>query len=88
MAARPLTFWHVAGDIIWRGNGRPVPIDVRQAHGLRAIYRDETRAAYRSGDLETAAKAAGLWVELGRALDALATYRRLFAAPDPWAQAA
>lgn len=73
----PLTFWHVAGDIIWRGDGRPTPISEADAVYLRELFSDEARAAYRAGAFGASAKAANLWMQLTKALDALALWRRV-----------
>lgn len=80
----PLTFWHVAGDIIWRGDGRCVPIEERQAEALREQYSTEARAAYLAGDREASAFATRLWLQLTEALDALALYRRVLRTGAPW----
>ena len=77
MPPHPLTFWHVAGDLIWRGDARCVPILEAQAQALRDLYEDEARAAYVARDMKAARHAANLWTELGNALDALDTWRRV-----------
>jgi hypothetical protein len=81
MSARPLTFWHVAGDVIYRADGRPMAISEDMALSLRATYRDECRAAYNARDFAEAAKTARLWCELGSALDALDMWRRVIGGP-------
>lgn len=77
MTAHPLTFWHCAGDIIWRGDGRWAAVTEFQARSLRDEFKTACRAAYNAGDFAPAAKAARLWMELGNALDALATWKRV-----------
>lgn len=74
---RPLTFWHVAGDIIWNGGARCIAIEAEQARALRDTYEDEASAAFLARDMAAARVAAGLWAQLGAALDALDTWRRV-----------
>jgi hypothetical protein len=76
LRSKPLTFSFCGGDIFWRADGRLTPICEETAIGLRALYSDESRAAYRAGDKDGSAFAAGLWTELTRALDALDAWRR------------
>ena len=75
MSERVLTFWHVAGDIIWRANGRPMAIHEIVALGLRETFEDAARAGWRARDIKAARRAAALYVELTNALDALAQWK-------------
>lgn len=86
MGERFLTFWHCAGDIIWRADRRPAPIDAAMASSLRDLYAEEARAAFIARDLRAAKAAASLYRELTDALDALDRWRRIVgAAPRaPW----
>jgi hypothetical protein len=61
------TFRFSGGNIIWCG----VPIEERQAVALRETYSTECRAAYQAGDHPSAVRAAKLWLQLTRGLDAL-----------------
>lgn len=76
-AARPLTFWHVAGDIIWRGGTRCTPITEEMARDLRDFFEEQARAAFLARDITAAKRAANHWTELGNALDALTEWRRI-----------
>jgi hypothetical protein len=75
-AERPLAFWHVAGDIIWRGDGRPTPITERTAREMRDLFAEETAANFHAERQEAAVVSAGLWLQLTKALDALDGWRR------------
>lgn len=76
MAGLPLTYWHVAGDIIWRGEGKPQPIPADEARDARERLSQQARLAFRRGDRETSKACAALWLELTKALDALDLYQR------------
>lgn len=71
-----LTFWHVAGDIIWRGDERPQPIEAEQVRGLMAIYRDEVKAAHLAGEHDVADRAQALLQQLYDASGALKMWRQ------------
>jgi hypothetical protein len=77
LQGRPLTFWHVGGDIIWRGPDGCEPISRLQAEMLREEFSQLARAFYRAGAMETSVRFATLWLELTRALDAQDTWRRV-----------
>lgn len=68
-----LTFWHVAGDIIWRGQ----PISLWQAHRLREGYASEARSCWAERDIKAAGRSAKLWRELTNALDAFCDWSRV-----------
>jgi len=75
----PLTFWHVAGDILWRGS--PIvclPITVHDADALRDLYACEVEAARLARDDAAEHVAVTLWLQLTEALTAR----------DAWARAA
>jgi hypothetical protein len=72
-----LTFWFVAGDIIWRGQ----PISVWQAQNLRETYEAEAKACWLGRDIAAARRSAKLWGELTRALDALDLHCRIVGRP-------
>lgn len=72
-AADALTFWHVAGDIIWRGQ----PISLWQAQQLRETYEREVRSCWIGRDIKAAARSAKLWRELTNALDAFCDWSRV-----------
>lgn len=78
LQGEPLVFWHVGGEIVWRGDGRCTPIDARQAEALRELYGDEADAAYCAGDRQASRCAAKLWVQLTHALDKHEQWKRLF----------
>lgn len=71
-----LTFWHVAGDIIWRGDERPQPIEAEQVRGLMAIYRDEVKAAHLAGEHDLADRAQALLQQLHDANAGLGQWQR------------
>lgn len=68
LSAKPLTFWHVGGDILWRATGKPEPIERRQAEALRDIYGDEADAAVTADHDDT--QAHDLFMEVSRAIAA------------------
>lgn len=78
LKGEPLTFWHVAGDIIWRGD-HPKAINRQQADALRELYSDEARAAYRAGDMAASRAAAKLWIQITCATYGQDTWRRVVA---------
>lgn len=77
LQSEPLTFWHVAGDILYLGTKRPITRE--QAEGLRDIYADEAAAAAEAEDRRAAKHASKLWCQLTDALDSLDMYRRFSA---------
>jgi len=68
-----LTFWHVAGDVIWRGQ----PISLWQAEQLRGTYETEAKSCWRARDVRAARRSAKLWRELTNALDAFCDWSRV-----------
>lgn len=76
LVGRPLTFWHVAGDIIWRGTGRPLPINAQNVEPLLDLLQSEHDAAMRSGDRLPARRARRLFLELTDAVRARGLWRR------------
>lgn len=82
LKGEPLTFWHVGGDILYRGlgtHGAPLcqPIDRQMADSLRDLYQDDVRACWEAGDVKSAQHAVQLWIQLTNAMDAQATWFRV-----------
>lgn len=77
LEGEPLTFWHVGGDIIWRGDGRCAAIERSQAETLRDIYVDECKAGWAARNRKASYLAAKLWTELTHAMDAQDTWARV-----------
>jgi hypothetical protein len=79
LQGEPLVFFHVGGDVIWRGDGRCTPIARAQAEALRELYGDEADAAYCCGDRRAAKLAGKLYLQITHAMDAQDAWKRLFA---------
>jgi hypothetical protein len=77
MTGRPLLFWQVGGDVIWRGVGRAEPISTAQAEALREDFAAFSRSAFRAGDRDAALRWTQGWLDLTRALDAQAQWFRV-----------
>jgi hypothetical protein len=76
--ARPLHFWHCAGDIVMRpAYGRPIPLEREHYEATRALLRDHARAAYQAGDTDAACHWAVKWQDLTNAMDDLANWQRI-----------
>lgn len=81
-----LTFWHVAGDVIWRGDGRCAPIHDQNIQGLLDIFDCEMRAASAANKTESACHFGELFVQLSKARDERNLWRFATSAPpvDPF----
>lgn len=83
LKGEPLTFFHCAGDLIWRG-ARCTPIERQQAEALREIYADECKAGWLAPGRKASHHAANLWTELTLAMDAQDEWFRMVGRKPVW----